>query len=221
LSNREREPGRTCLGCRRQRPRAELIRLVRSPDGTGCFDLDGRLPGRGAWVCPSPACVDAIPPGALSHVLRAPVRLADLAERRRELTECFARRLANLLTMARRMRGVKMGPTGARAALAEGKARLVLVAGDAAPDALSSWTARAGAVPASSSQDAAALGVLFGRGPVEVVAITAEGLATSILQANDRWRAFSAVSCDNEGSKLMGHRGRRVAVPRREEAEEQ
>ncbi len=221
MSQREREPGRTCLGCRRQRPRAELIRIVRSPEGAGCFDLEGRLPGRGAWVCPNTACLDAVAPGALSHVLRAPVCLAPPAERRRELADAFGRRLANLLTMARRMRGVKMGPTGVRAALAEGRGRLVLVAGDAAPDALASWTARAGAVPARASLGAAALGALFGRGPVEVVAITSDGLAASIQEATDRWRAFSAVSCDNDGSKLMGHRKRREAVPRREEAEEQ
>jgi ribosomal protein L7Ae-like RNA K-turn-binding protein len=140
----------------------------------------------------------------LSHVLKAPARLAAPAERRRELAAAYGRRLANLLTMARRMRGVKMGPTGARAALAEGRARLVLVAGDADPDAAASWTARAGEVPVRASLEAGALGELFGRGPVAVVAITADGLAASILEATDRWRAFSAVSCDNKGSKTGG-----------------
>lgn len=217
----EREHGRTCLGCRRRRPRAELIRIVRGPDGEGCYDLEGRLPGRGAWVCPSPACLDAVAPGAVSHVLRAPVALPAPAERRRGLAAAFARRLANLLTMARRMRGVTMGPTGVRAALADGRARLVLIAGDASADATASWTSRAEAVPARPCLDASPLGELFGRGPVEVVAVTVEGLAASILQTTDRWRAFSAVSCDNERLKTDGHRGRRVAVPRREEAEEQ
>jgi len=221
LSHREREPGRTCLGCRLQRPRAELIRIVRGPDGAGCFDLEGRLPGRGAWVCPSPGCLDAIAPGALSHVLRAPVSLAAPAERRRELSEVYGRRLANLLTMARRMRGVTVGPTGVRAALAEGRARLVLIADGMSADAAASWAARSAAVPVRTGLDAAALGVLFGRGPVEVAAITVEGHAASILQATDRWRAFSAVSCDTKRSNMMAHRGRRGAVPRREEAEKQ
>ncbi|MHB8835904.1 MAG: DUF448 domain-containing protein [Candidatus Methylomirabilia bacterium] len=204
LSQREREPGRTCLGCRRQRPRAELIRVVRNPDGAGCFDLEGRLPGRGAWICPSPACLDALAPGALSHVLRAPVRLPAPAERRRELAEAFGRRLANLLTMARRMRGVSMGPTGARAALAEGRARLVLIAGDMSAGAAASWAVRAASVPVRTVQEAVALGALFGRGPVEVAAVTVDGLAASILLATDRWRAFSAVSCNNEGSNIGG-----------------
>jgi predicted RNA-binding protein YlxR (DUF448 family) len=204
LSSREREPGRTCLGCRRQRPRAELIRLVRSPEGAGCFDLDGRLPGRGAWVCPTPACVDAIPPGALSHVLRAPVRLPAPAERRRELAAALARRLANQLTIARRMRAVKVGTTGVRAALAEGKVALVLTALDLPPDRTASWEQRAAPVPVRAALDAAALGALFGRGPLEVAAIATGGLAAALLQTTDRWRAFSAVSCDNERSNTDG-----------------
>ena len=163
-----------------------------------CFDLEGRLPGRGAWVCPFPACLDALAPGALSHVLRAPVRLAPPAERRRALADGFGRRLANLLTMARKVRGVTIGPTGVRAALAEGRARLVLIAGDLSADAAASWAARAAAVPVRTAMEAAALGVLFGRGPVAVAAITADGLAASILKATDRWRDFSAISCDNE-----------------------
>ena len=220
MSHREREPGRTCLGCRRQRPRAELIRIVRSPDGSGCFDLDGRLPGRGAWVCPSPACLDAVAPGALSHVLRAPVRWAAQAERRRELAEGFGRRLANLLTIARRMRGVTVGPTGVRSALAGGRAALVLTAGDLSADAAAAWAGRAAAVPVRGAFDAAALGELFGRGPVFVAAITAGGLAASILEATDRWRAFSVISCDNKRSGTDGASRAARGAPRREEAEE-
>jgi len=177
---------------------------VRSPDGAGLFDLEGRLPGRGAWICPDPACLDAVAPGALSHVLHGQVRLASPVERRRELFEALERRLVNLLTMARRMRGVVVGPTGVKAALTENRARLVLVAAGTSPDAAASWESRAGAVPARPTLQAEPLGALFGRDPVEVVAVTVDGLAAPILQATDRWRAFSAVSCDNEGSNTGG-----------------
>ena len=221
LSPPEREPGRTCLGCRRQRPRAELIRIVRGPDGSGRFDLEGRLPGRGAWVCPSPSCLDAVAPGALSHVLRAPVRWAAPLERRRELAEGFGRRLSNLLTIARRMRGVAVGPSGVRAALAAGRARLVLIAGDLAAAAAASWSTRAAPVPARPTLGAAALGALFGRGPVEVAAVTVDGLAAAILEATDRWRAFSVVSCDNQRSETEGESRAAQVGPRREEAEKQ
>ena len=52
-----REPERTCVGCRRSRPKSALIRLVRSPDGSVGVDRDGRAQGRGAYVC-SPQCAE-------------------------------------------------------------------------------------------------------------------------------------------------------------------
>ena len=53
-----REPERTCIGCRRTRPRAELIRLVRGADGRGAVDPSASAPGRGAYVCRDAACVE-------------------------------------------------------------------------------------------------------------------------------------------------------------------
>jgi len=42
---------RTCVGCRRQRPKAELIRLVCDPGGPAKIDTGLRLPGRGSYLC--------------------------------------------------------------------------------------------------------------------------------------------------------------------------
>lgn len=55
---RRHVPQRTCVGCRRTRPKAELLRLAATPD-TVRLDTAQRLPGRGAYVCPDPRCVDA------------------------------------------------------------------------------------------------------------------------------------------------------------------
>ncbi len=35
----------------------ELIRVVRSPEGAGLPGLWGKMPGRGAYVCPDPECL--------------------------------------------------------------------------------------------------------------------------------------------------------------------
>jgi ribosomal protein L7Ae-like RNA K-turn-binding protein len=142
--------------------------------------------------------VDALAAGALGHVLRAPVRLAGPAVRRRNLVEALLRRVSNLLTMARRMRGATPGPAAVRAALEEGRAKLVLVARDAPRDVAASWTARAASIAVGTGPDAASLGALFGRERVEVVAITADGLAEALRGATERWRAFSVILCDNE-----------------------
>ena len=50
-------PLRQCLGCREMKPKKELIRVVRSPEGDVSLDFKGKLPGRGAYVCPDPACL--------------------------------------------------------------------------------------------------------------------------------------------------------------------
>ena len=47
-------PMRQCLGCREMKPKRELIRAVRSPDGEVRLDFKGKAPGRGAYICPDP-----------------------------------------------------------------------------------------------------------------------------------------------------------------------
>ena len=50
-------PMRQCLGCREMKPKGELIRVVRSPEGEISLDFRGKKPGRGAYLCPDPQCL--------------------------------------------------------------------------------------------------------------------------------------------------------------------
>lgn len=50
-------PMRQCLGCREMKPKRELIRVVRAPDGGISLDFKGKAPGRGAYVCRDAACL--------------------------------------------------------------------------------------------------------------------------------------------------------------------
>ena len=50
-------PMRMCVGCREMKPKRELIRVVRSPEGEISLDFRGKANGRGAYVCPDPACL--------------------------------------------------------------------------------------------------------------------------------------------------------------------
>ena len=50
-------PMRQCMGCRERKPKKELVRVVRSPEGSVSVDLRGKAPGRGAYICPSPECL--------------------------------------------------------------------------------------------------------------------------------------------------------------------
>lgn len=49
-------PMRMCVACRQMRPKRELIRIVRTPEGTVILDRSGRANGRGAYLCDSQDC---------------------------------------------------------------------------------------------------------------------------------------------------------------------
>lgn len=51
-----RSPERTCVGCGRRRPKAELWRLSRDEAGTLVLDMGGRGAGRGAYLCRDRGC---------------------------------------------------------------------------------------------------------------------------------------------------------------------
>lgn len=51
-------PQRMCVACRTQRPKNELVRIVRDQTGAVSLDLSGRKPGRGAYICKSIECLE-------------------------------------------------------------------------------------------------------------------------------------------------------------------
>ena len=50
-------PMRMCAGCGEHKPKKELVRVVKSPEGEISLDTTGRKPGRGAYVCRSADCL--------------------------------------------------------------------------------------------------------------------------------------------------------------------
>lgn len=53
----KRVPIRMCVGCQATRPKKELIRIVRTPEGEIDVDPTGKKNGRGAYICPSLECL--------------------------------------------------------------------------------------------------------------------------------------------------------------------
>ena len=67
-------PMRTCIVCRTNRPKRDLIRIVRSPEGAVTIDERGKHNGRGAYLCRQQTCWQAaFKRRALDHALHAPV----------------------------------------------------------------------------------------------------------------------------------------------------
>jgi uncharacterized protein len=76
-------PLRTCAGCRQQRPKREMVRVVHGADDAVRVDPTGKAAGRGAYVCPYGACWNlALRGGSLGRVLKVTLREADVSELR-------------------------------------------------------------------------------------------------------------------------------------------
>jgi predicted RNA-binding protein YlxR (DUF448 family) len=50
-------PIRTCVACRTERQKRDLVRVVRTTAGEVALDATGRTNGRGAYLCPNPECL--------------------------------------------------------------------------------------------------------------------------------------------------------------------
>ena len=96
-----------------------LLRIVRSPEGEISLDLTGKKAGRGAYVCQSKECITkAVKEKRLERALEKPVS-----------EEVYAKLLEDLPQKAGKLAS---GDYAVRSALKNGKAKLLLVAADAA-----------------------------------------------------------------------------------------
>ena len=50
-------PVRMCVGCQEMNNKKEMIRVIKTPEGTFMLDATGKKNGRGAYVCPSEECL--------------------------------------------------------------------------------------------------------------------------------------------------------------------
>ena len=50
-----------CVSCGEMRPKKELLRMVKTPEGAIELDLTGKKNGRGAYICKSQACFERLP----------------------------------------------------------------------------------------------------------------------------------------------------------------
>ena len=67
-------PQRQWMGCRERKAKRDMIRVVRTTEGSVMLDFSGKLNGRGAYVCPDPECLKkAQKSKALERCLETPI----------------------------------------------------------------------------------------------------------------------------------------------------
>lgn len=60
-------PLRTCIACRQEKEKREMLRIVRNAQGQIMLDFSGKLPGRGAYICNAEACIKKLRKQRLLH----------------------------------------------------------------------------------------------------------------------------------------------------------
>lgn len=50
-------PLRKCTGCGEMKPKKELVRVVKTPEGEISLDPTGKMNGRGAYICKNAECL--------------------------------------------------------------------------------------------------------------------------------------------------------------------
>ena len=53
----KRQPVRTCIACREEFDKKDLLRIVRDKDGNISVDVTGKANGRGAYICKGEGCL--------------------------------------------------------------------------------------------------------------------------------------------------------------------
>ncbi|MCZ0962738.1 RNA-binding protein [Paracoccus benzoatiresistens] len=173
------EPERRCIVTGEVQPKHGLIRFVAGPDGSVVPDLAEKLPGRGIWVVADRAAIDkAAAKGLFSRAAKAPVRapdgLADLVE------AGVAKRLVELVSLARKSGRAVAGFEKVKGWLAEGRAKVLLQASDGSDRGKGKlWTPTGGRW--FGCLTASELGLSFGRDHVIHGALAAGGLTDKVI----------------------------------------
>ena len=169
-------PMRQCLGCREMKPKRELIRVVRSPQGEISLDFHGKKPGRGAYLCPNQDCLKrARKSKALERAFSLPIP-----------DDVYASLEAQMEGLALRAGRLAVGEEPVGAACRGHKAYLLLLASDAADN-----TIRRASHFSQSAKNTiclqlpltkAELGSGLGRTACAMAALTDVGFAAAVAQ---------------------------------------
>lgn len=190
-------PQRTCHACRRKAPQAELLRFVRSPEERVTLDLRGKLPGRGAYLCPRLICLQK---GVRSKGVASPLGCwppKDTAEDLcKKAKKGVARMLGEAIGHARGAGAVLHGVDRVTGTLERGKADVILIAADVAERTRTNISKQVSADRLVTALTKTELGNLLGESEVGVAAIGHPQLAERVRLLALCWNRLREESVD-------------------------
>jgi len=185
----EQGPHRRCLVTGETRPRAELLRFVVGPEGRIVPDIAERLPGRGLWTLARRDIVAAaVKKRLFQRAARAHVTAeSDLPDRVEAL---LARRLIELVGLARRAGLAVAGFAKVEAALRGKTAAVLVAASDGSADGRGKLEALAPELPRVEVLKAAELGAAFARESAVHAVLKRGPLAEALVTEAQRLAGF-------------------------------
>lgn len=157
-----------------------LLRLVCDPVGRLMLDPQGKLPGRGAYVCPQRACAERVVKDArLRDTFRREVSVGPAEALVQAMVQTLEARGLACIRIARKAGRAVSGYSQVVHALQHAPVALLLVAEDTAPDRLREYEARCASrrIPYRLFLTKARLGELVGRDESSAIGIQETGLA--------------------------------------------
>jgi len=173
-----------------------MIRIVRDPEGIAVFDIDGRLPGRGAYVCPLPACLRKLSSSSLGHHLKASVSLPDFRNLRAGLAATYEKKVRNLLSIGLKAGQVRVGSRAVEEALDRGHVSLLVLAADMASRTERRLVPRAQGISVRRVERKERLGSWLGRLTAASAIVVDRGLALRLAALLDRLTSIENSSYD-------------------------
>jgi uncharacterized protein len=179
-----RAPERTCVGCRQTRPKGQFVRLACGPTGQLFLDHQGKLPGRGAYICPQRSCAEQASKGTrLREAFRHEVTPYPVDELVCAMASVMEDRALACIRIARKAGRVVSGYTQVSRALVSAPVACLLVAGDIACERLreyQGWCTQS-QIPWRSFLSKTQLGELAGRDECSAIGILDARLAAHLI----------------------------------------
>lgn len=188
-------PQRSCIACRRTGDKGTLLRFVLAPDGTVTPDLEGKLPGRGAYLCQSRRCVqDAVAKRQFNRTFKGAAAAVDGPALTALLQHIMEQRISGYLALANKAGATVSGGEAIERSLKGAKLPCLLVlATDISPaiaEKLAGIAARS-AVPVVKVLSKDILGQLVGKeSDRSAVAVMSGGFAQSLVKEIERYRNY-------------------------------
>ena len=174
-------PERRCIVTGEVQPKAGLIRFDVGPEGQVVADVLGRLPGRGLWVTANRAAITkAAKKGLFARAAKQPVKVSEtLAD---EVEAAQARRVVDLLSLARKAGDAVTGYEKVKDWLTKGRCVVLIQASDGSERGKSKLhppERKNGFIGCLTAQE---MGLAFAREHAIHGALAAGGLATRVVE---------------------------------------